>query len=339
MHVNVIVESGFNVSVGSPTLQEVIVSNIGIQGPPGPMGIARNSLISSGLFYPLTGNPSGFILPSQTGIFITTDQTGVFNSNVISNVVFTTGDQIISGNKTFSDIFTDNVYSKDNSSYIDISNNILIDNIISVPSLDWSNRLLTDQNSFNSLDWENKVLSGNWSMGALTFQVNAGIIKAFDLPILSGSLSSGQEQSYSFDINGLSICKIYSEYDGHSGIQNTRMGVNNDLPNYTLDVGGNIGCSGINVKTGISINGYSVLTNNFYRAGQIAVGNLSVSQIVSFSHSMSSTGYSVGLTFDRTLNSSISISTTLKTISGFTLTLSSGVSGGIIIDYIAFLFN
>ena len=35
----------------------------------------------TGIFYPLTGNPSGFVLSSQTGSFITTGQTGVFGAS------------------------------------------------------------------------------------------------------------------------------------------------------------------------------------------------------------------------------------------------------------------
>lgn len=63
---------------------------------------------STGSYYPLTSNPSGYVTSGQTGAFyprtnpsgyVTTGQTGVYRANV----VFTTGNQTIAGNKTFSD--------------------------------------------------------------------------------------------------------------------------------------------------------------------------------------------------------------------------------------------
>lgn len=55
---------------------------------------------STGLYYPLSSNPSGYITTGQTGVFVTTGQTGNFLT-IYSNVVYTTGNQTISGTKTF----------------------------------------------------------------------------------------------------------------------------------------------------------------------------------------------------------------------------------------------
>ena len=52
--------------ISGDTNNGLIINNINLTG------VLTNS------FYPLSGNPSGYILPSQTGSFITTGQTGAF---------------------------------------------------------------------------------------------------------------------------------------------------------------------------------------------------------------------------------------------------------------------
>lgn len=49
-----------------------------------------NNILGTGAFYPKTGNPSGYILPSQTGSFITTNQTGLFAPAALTGSFITT---------------------------------------------------------------------------------------------------------------------------------------------------------------------------------------------------------------------------------------------------------
>lgn len=68
----------------------------------------------------------------------------------------------------------------------------------------------------------NTTINNTLNIGAFSFQTNAGQVTAFELPIVTGAVS-GQEQSYAFNIGGKQLLKIYAEYDGYSGIQNTRI--------------------------------------------------------------------------------------------------------------------
>jgi hypothetical protein len=77
-----------------------------------PSGYITSSALSSyvlqsatgsytGTFYPRTGNPSGFVTTGQTGVFYSTSNPSGYITS--AGVVFTTGAQTISGNKTFVD--------------------------------------------------------------------------------------------------------------------------------------------------------------------------------------------------------------------------------------------
>lgn len=98
---------------------------------------------------------------------------------------------------------------------------------------------------------------------------------------------------------------------------------------------GNIGITNnLNVAGNTSSGTYSGLP---YRAGQQVIGNLSTSQAVTFTSSLPSSSYSVSLTADGTLAGAVGFGATTKTASGFTITLSAGIAGGVTVDYIVWL--
>jgi hypothetical protein len=76
-----------------------------------------------------------------------------------------------------------------------------------------------------------------------------------------------------------------------------------------------------------------------YRAGQQAISTLATSQAVSFSAALPSTNYAVHVTPIATLVAAVSFGVSNKTVNGFTITLSSGISGGVTVDYLAVLNN
>lgn len=95
-------------------------------------------------------------------------------------------------------------------------------------------------------------------------------------------------------------------------------------------IGTRISCSAITASTYVGLP---------YRAGQQAIGNLSTSQIITFSSALPTASYAVSIGSDTTLATAVSIASTGKTISGFTASLSAGISGGANLDYIAWLNN
>lgn len=66
------------------------------------------------------------------------------------------------------------------------------------------------------------IASPNFNIPGFSFANNAGVVTAFELPIVTG-IAAGTENSYAFNINGKPLLKIYAEYDGSSGIQNVRI--------------------------------------------------------------------------------------------------------------------
>lgn len=84
-----------------------VTQQVGVIGPAGPAGSSTvasvSGFISSGdadlRYYPLYSNPSGYIVSGQLASYVTTGQNGIFALS--SQVVYVTGDQIISGVKTF----------------------------------------------------------------------------------------------------------------------------------------------------------------------------------------------------------------------------------------------
>jgi len=77
-----------------------------------------------------------------------------------------------------------------------------------------------------------------------------------------------------------------------------------------------------------------------YRAGQQPMSNLATTQFCQFSSNFNTTGYVVSLTCEgAALATSIAPSVSNQTISGFSINLSAGVAGGIVMSYSAWLNN
>lgn len=173
----------------------------------------------SGAFYPLYGNPSGFILPSQTGSIL--DDT----------VVRTTGTQAVTGTKNFLYIGV---------SQINLTGNIIYANGNPLQGIHVPLGLLRKDISTYTLDWMNRYLSGAWltngvpteafhivnllaltgASGALRSDISAladatGSLKA-DVSALSGSLTgaSGVLREDISLLNSSTGCASPSQYPG-----------------------------------------------------------------------------------------------------------------------------
>lgn len=82
-------------------------------------------------------------------------------------------------------------------------------------------------------------------------------------------------------------------------------------------------------------NGAGMTNLNYYRAGQQNITSLSTSQAVTFSSSLPNTNYAVSVLPDSTLAAAIGFGVTSKTTSGFTITLSAGITGATTVDWTA----
>lgn len=116
--------------------------------------ISGQSVTTGGPYYPLIGNPSGFI---------TTGQTGSFGSANIANVVYATGDQAISGNKSFASalVVSGNITA--------IGGNLTANNILNAGGatiIGGGSRVLLDTGASITVDWQKKILSGTWDIQA-----------------------------------------------------------------------------------------------------------------------------------------------------------------------------
>lgn len=246
-------------------------------------------------------NPSGFILPNQTGIFA-----------IQSSVVLNTGNQTISGNKTFAGNIVGGaglLIDNGGNTVIDWNNNLLQKSFIttlnwgnqtlmdsgSIRAISWSSRIAYDSSFNPSIDWTNRVLSGNWNIQNLNISGNSittgGPYYSSNNP--SGYITTGQTGVF------------YSSNNPSGYVASSQTG--------------------------------SFLSNSFYRAGTVTIGSNSTTQAVSFSSNFTGVNYSIGLTPDNAMASANSFAATNKTISGFTISVTLGVLGGFNIDYIALL--
>lgn len=124
---------------------------------------------------------------------------------------------------------------------------------------------------------------------------------------------------------------------GHMAVTDmqTVTGSTGQTNEWFIDSLGSVGVTNnLNVAGTISATTYTGLP---YRAGQQVIGNLSTSQAVTFTSSLPSSSYSVSLTADGTLAGAVGFGATTKTASGFTITLSAGIAGGVTVDYIVWL--
>lgn len=232
---------------------------------------ATGNFLTSGqavnLFYPLN-NPSGFITGLNTGNFISTSQTGQFYplSNPLnfisstginlSNIVYQSGYQIISGLKSFTTGISVS-YISGNSNYIGlIDNNGFLSNdwvnrslndtqgiesisydirvlrdAIQNYSVEYGNRFLRDAAQNYVLDWNNRNLSGNWTK---------------DNNFILTSLDSGNLQNQiNLEINKPTI---------------TGISIFGAIPRVTGDV---IFSAGNDIQLGQSTNGITIISTAF----------------------------------------------------------------------------
>lgn len=167
---------------------KLITTNVG-----GGVGSASDS----GLQMQENGSITGFVktsadrasmrikAPANAGEILLNPSTAAVNSIISSDAtssrtytlpdvsgdfVLTEGDQIINGNKTFTnDISTPGIENSSSEELISLDNEV-ITAVGGSTSVDWGNRRLTASNSSSSVDWENRALSDgvvgsqlNWS--------------------------------------------------------------------------------------------------------------------------------------------------------------------------------
>lgn len=116
----------------------------------------------------VTTNQTGaYASASQTGSFITTGQTGAFAA--ANQVVYTTGNQTISGNKTFAaSILADTIQGITSANVVHVGSSILYDTGL-ITALNWSLRRGYTSGGTLTLDWHNRLLTGGvWDSQGLS---------------------------------------------------------------------------------------------------------------------------------------------------------------------------
>ncbi len=267
----------------------VISGGVGLIQVSGDTGAYAN-------FYPFN-NPLNFATSGdiqttgQTNYNLITAFSGVFNSsgaqiqnqintlNSLSKVtsISVTGFPAQTGNINISGLGSITIFTG-------INNNILISGAAGGGGNPINSPLNTGSGTFqfipkftsNQSGIVNSIMSENATsgivipsgvIGALQFFENAGATTAFDLPVVSGNIASGAPQSYAFKINGVTLFKVYSEYDGASGIQNIKI-IAGNTKSHRIDFIG--GCSG----TAPATNSLAVpITINIYGGTGFLMGN------------------------------------------------------------------
>jgi hypothetical protein len=195
--------------------------------------------VLSGVFYPLKSNPSGFVTSGQTGIFKTQiDLDSLYTQTIayvaenytsnatVLNTVTTTGNQTISGTKTF---VNQTIFSGDNITGLDRI--IQIDyRTVGIRTKDYSVAggytgaaafLDIDNSKYGHLylkgntEYGQKVISLSSNDGSANFD---GDVTAQNLHVNSGAIQND---------NG-AVIQLLNGY----------VGINNSFPAYTLDVNG-----------------------------------------------------------------------------------------------------
>jgi hypothetical protein len=195
----------------------------------------------TGSFYPYYSNPSGYITGLSTGNFVTSNQTGNFLTSAL--VVFITGDQTISGLKTFvSGISTTNIENPGSLARIDLNANIIYDGDENI-SIDWLNRTLSGAAGVN---WKTNALSISGQSVVISSQtgnfINNGMTGRF---LTTGSTGAYIVMSSGL-ISGFSISGVDARFNN--------LWVNNVKITGNGGVGGNgTITSGVSVGTGSSI--------------------------------------------------------------------------------------
>lgn len=163
--------------------------NVTITGTCFNNGVNISGKNISSYYYPI-GNPSGFITGLNTGNFITTSQTG----QIIANTVLLTGNQTISGTKTFGNsLLTHFISGVSNSGSINFDSQLIIDTN-NKTSLNWQGRLGVASNNTTSFDWGNRILY--YPEGSMFPSLDWGNGYLYDLPNNALSLDWGNRLLY-----------------------------------------------------------------------------------------------------------------------------------------------
>ena len=160
-----------------------------------------------------------------SGNTVTANSNGLFVNNTQIQGGGTSITSAVTGFGTINYVpkFTTNNSGIYNSSIIDSGNTVYFqNNNISSATSNANFNLMASGITGIILSGNNIILNAtNTEVGLLQFQSNPGVTTAFEMPVVTGSIASGAEQSYSFNTSGVSIVKVYSEYNGGTGgIQN-----------------------------------------------------------------------------------------------------------------------
>ncbi|MDE1941298.1 MAG: hypothetical protein KGI66_04220, partial [Patescibacteria group bacterium] len=77
----------------------------------------------------------------------------------------------------------------------------------------------------------------NLQLGNLSFDTDAGVVSAMDMPVDSAA-AAGTPEAYNFNLNASPILTVYSQSDGAGSIKNTAVGIGTTSPNWLLSVAG-----------------------------------------------------------------------------------------------------
>jgi len=212
----------------------------------------------------LTGNTtlSGNLIPSQANTYNLGSSSYAWN-NLYVNTLYSTsttvlGNQTINGNLTVkgntilgdnsADIITfqasnlqlpNNLNIDSNTLFIDATNNrIGIGTTTPLVALQigaGTPTMPTSSYSDSLYVAGDLEIGRNIYTGSLNFPEDAGIISWVNLPI-SDSVATGTVESYSAQIDDVSVLTIYGEADGSGGVMNTRVGIGTTSPSYLLTV-------------------------------------------------------------------------------------------------------
>ncbi len=175
----------------------------------------------TGVFYPLTGNPAGYI---------TTGQTGSFGNQALSNVVFQTGNQTISGIKTFSaGIFASSISSPNSFATINFDEAYFYDFNLTQYSLNWDLRQLYDPNGQVSADWNTRSLVGDWGLVHNTGNETVSGTKTF-----SGPFRVTYSGFTILEVDSLGVLAFYDR--NNNGIYDTVSNTFNNSHGQTIDI-------------------------------------------------------------------------------------------------------
>ena len=224
------------------------------------------------------------VISGSTGVY-----SGFLHKN--SNPVFTTGNQIISGSKTFKDYtyFSKAFYVESGNAGMDFSTFTLVDQTEGNIALNWDNRTLNNKTEITTLDWQKRILSGSWT-GQNLFVSGARVITTNDTGNFGNAVNTGV-------LTGI----FYPRYSNPSGYITT----------------GQTGVFGNAINTG-------VLTGVFYPFKTNPSGYITTGQTGAFG-GLTNTGILTGVFYP--LNSNPSGYITSNTQTGSYIFSSTAISG------------